>query len=496
MIATEALTARLEWILMRCAVLAAVVFIVVGITRPVWLDEANSVLIAKTGFAGIVDGLSRENNFPLYYFVLSVWMRLFGDSEIAVRSLSAIFYLGGCAAAFAVTRRLAGESRSGWYGALFYALSPLAIRQAQNIRMYALLGMLCGWSVWCWLRVIRDRDESRGAWICLVAVDLLGMLTHVWFAFVLVGQFAATVIFERRRVARFVLAVAAAAVPWALLWGIIFWGQLHNGATDWMPPLSPALVMIALAEFYGPLGALVLFSMALFSAAIAGFGKYRRAGPPLVIFVVSVAAPLAISAVKPIYWPGRYLIIALPPLAAVLGSILSERNRPATAIAVLLLMGTQVTAHISKRNENPDASLPPGQSDRATAQFLLAHASAGDAVVFTSLTRAAADYYFHQAGAGRRFREFSFPADTATHLGWTERAVTKTRREALDAESAQLVTQLLDLARAGKTIWVYDGPGEVRSILLQRMEVNMSVRRAYPLEGPYHKRIVEFGAAL
>ena len=77
--------------------LAGIVFIVVGIERPLFVDEAYSVLIAGRGVSAIVDGLSRDNSFPLYYFLLSFWMRLFGDSEIALRSLSAIFYVGGCA---------------------------------------------------------------------------------------------------------------------------------------------------------------------------------------------------------------------------------------------------------------------------------------------------------------------------------------------------------------------------------------------------------------
>ena len=103
-----ALAGHLDRLLAVCALAAAIVFIAVGIGRPVWLDEANSVLIAGHGFSGIVDALSRDNNLPLYYFLLSGWMRVFGNSEIAVRSLSAVFYLAGCAAAFAQ------ESRPPW----------------------------------------------------------------------------------------------------------------------------------------------------------------------------------------------------------------------------------------------------------------------------------------------------------------------------------------------------------------------------------------------
>src|SRR5262249_30288910 len=67
-----------EVALTAAAIIAALVFIVVGISRPVWLDEANSVRIARQNLSGVVDSLSRDNNLPFYYFLLSAWMRLFG----------------------------------------------------------------------------------------------------------------------------------------------------------------------------------------------------------------------------------------------------------------------------------------------------------------------------------------------------------------------------------------------------------------------------------
>jgi len=484
-------TSWLERALALCAVAAAMVFIAVGIARPVWLDEANSVLIAQHSFAGIVDALSRDNNFPLYYFLLSVWMRVFGDSEIALRALSAVFYLGGCAAVYALGRRLAGQSRAGWYAALFYEASALAIRQAQNVRMYSLLGMLSGLSAWCWLRVFRDRDRSRAAWACLLAVDTLGMLTHAWFVFVLAGQFAATAIFERRQIGRFVLAGAAPAALFGVLWGPVLRSQLHNGATAWMPHFQPGFVLIAATEFYGPLATLVLIAL----AAAAG-NKWRSTSPAAVMFAASAALPLAISFVKPIYWPGRYLIVALPPLAAMLGAVLaSARLRAPVAAVGILLLAFQVQAQIAARDQMPDARLPSGQSDRTTAQFLLARGQTGDAVVFTSLTRAAADYYFQRAGAAERFREFSFPADTATHMGWMDPAVTDARRAALEAEAASLIAQLRAPVAAGRSVWVYDGyAADVNAILIRHLDEAFGLHQIHVLEGPYHKRILEYRA--
>jgi len=458
--------------------------------RPIWLDEANSALIAGREIGGIAEALSRDNNLPLYYFVLHAWMRVFGNSEIALRSLSAVFYLGGCLAVFAMARRFTGQRRAGWYAALFYESSALAVRQAQNVRMYSLLGLLSALSTWCWLRVFRDRERSGRAWMWFFVVNALGLLTHVWFVFVLIGQAAATVLFERRQIWRFLLSAAGSTLPFVVLWGRVFWEQLHNGATGWMPRLQPTLLVLAVFEFYGPVASVLLFALATYFALRSS----SKVAPLFVMFVVSAAVPLAVSFVKPIYWPGRYLIIALPPLAAILGSVLAAAPRALAAAAGLLVLSLQVPAHIAARELVPEAPLPPGQSDRTTARFLLDRAAAGDAIVLTSLTRAPADHYFNRAGAASRFEEFSFPADTATHLGWMDPGVSPERRTVLEAEANALAAHLRSLASDGRTVWVYDGGApNVTSILVRELDGKLRLRAAHALQGPYHKRILEYG---
>src|SRR3990167_3237912 len=59
----------------------------------IWFDEAVSVAASKLGFLEQIRWslASSDNNPPLYYAFLSVWVLLFGDSEFAVRLPSAIF---------------------------------------------------------------------------------------------------------------------------------------------------------------------------------------------------------------------------------------------------------------------------------------------------------------------------------------------------------------------------------------------------------------------
>jgi uncharacterized membrane protein len=480
----------------------ALVFVAVGIARPVWLDEANSVAIASHGFGGILDGLSRDNNLPAYYMALSVWMRIFGQSEAALRSLSGVFYLGGCAAAYALGQRLSGRRRAAWLSAFLYEVSGLAVHHAQNVRMYALLGMLSGYSTLLFVRLFRDRERSRTAVALYIAVNIAGCFTHVWFGFVLAGQLGALLLFERSGLRRFLAMAATAAAPLGVLWTPYFVAQIQNGASGWMPPFQPSFVLYAASDFYGLVRSLAVYAVCAISLARApekARGElWNRMRFAAAIFLVSLAVPMLVSAVKPIYWPGRYMIIALAPLAASAGTVLASfAPRPLAVVLCVALAISQTAAHVAYRDANSDTQLPPGQSDRTTARFLLDHASPGDAIVFTSLTRSPADYYFRQGGAGMRFAEFSFPAEVATHLGWMSRSITTAGQEALSAEADATTTALTRLAASGKRIWVYDGYApDVNRILTDKLGSALALQSTYPLEGPYHKMILQYGPAV
>jgi hypothetical protein len=57
---------RLEWWLIPAAAAATAVFVFAGMHRSIWLDEANSLNIARGGFFSILEKLRGENNFPFY----------------------------------------------------------------------------------------------------------------------------------------------------------------------------------------------------------------------------------------------------------------------------------------------------------------------------------------------------------------------------------------------------------------------------------------------
>ncbi len=490
-----------ERLLAAASLAALAVFVVAGIERPIWIDEANSVLIAGRGFSAIVEALRRENNFPAYYFLLSAWMRVFGDSEIALRLLSGIFYVAGSGVAGALGRRVSGDARCGGYSAFFYLCSALAIRNAQNIRMYTLLGLLSGVSMLIFWNLFAERERSRRGMLWFVLVHAAGLLTHVWFSFVLAGECVAVGWFRRSELRRFLTGAAMAALPPALLWGRIFLDQTRNGATDWMARLSWSTALTAMTEFYGYVPAALLYGLAGIALVLSPAAERRRllAQERIrllgVLLVAGLALPLLICAVRPIYWPGRYAIIALPAVAALLGTLLGKAApRKLLAGICLLFLTFGVATHLAQREATIDTQLPAGQSDRTTAAFLLEHAAASDAVVFTSLTRAAADYYFARAHASSRFVEISFPGEVAKHLGWEDNQVSPERRIRLEAQAAAAAENLRRLAEQGHRIWLYDGYApELNGILKEKLDAVLPPPEKYALSGPRHNRILAYG---
>ena len=468
-----------ESLLLAVSLAAVAVYVAVGAGRPVWLDEANTILIASRSLSGIVEALKRENNFPFYFFLLSIWIRWFGDSEITLRILSAIFYLAGGAAAFALGRRVASTSRGGWYTAFFYLCSPLAVLQAQNIRMYSLLGLLSTLSTLVLIRLFFDNDRSGKTRVLFVLVNAAGILTHVWFAFVLGAQLLAVMV----------------------LWSGPFHDQLHNGATNWMAIYPTRLLALAPLEFYGVYMGLAYYVLATHAWTSAGASKrapllQARMIPPLfLIFAASMVFPLLISLVRPIYYPGRYAMIALPPLAALLGAVFSNLfPRVLVPLLCFPLLVVGVINHVAHRDDVVNAQTPVGQSDRKTAEFLLEHAARGDALVFTSLTRPAADYYLRRAGATGRFVEVSFPRENETHPSWEDSQVAPRRRSVLEAEASATAARLAQIAASGRKIWLYDG-SQIGDLLKRHLSSLLPQPRVYPLSGPYHDRILEYRGA-
>lgn len=212
-------------------------------TSPLWLDEALSVNIASLPLGELAGALRHDGHPPLYYTLLHGWMELFGDGDVAVRSLSGVFSVLTLPAVALLGRRRRGRE-AALAAVVLLALSPYATLYATEARMYSLVILLVavGW-------LLLDRLMDGGGWSPAVGIGVVATLllySHYWSIWLLgvIGLVLLRVAWrgadpQRRTAARrgaaALVAAAIAFVPWLP----VMLDQLAHTGTPWGSPQRP-----------------------------------------------------------------------------------------------------------------------------------------------------------------------------------------------------------------------------------------------------------------
>ena len=127
--------------------------------QSLWHDEGNTYVQTTRTFADSAENASRDIHPPLYYWVITVWTRFMGDSEVGLRSLSLFASLITVAITYALGKRLFGVIPA-LLAMTFISLNTFSIYYAQEARMYALLAMVSAGSMWAFVKVINLTPKS------------------------------------------------------------------------------------------------------------------------------------------------------------------------------------------------------------------------------------------------------------------------------------------------------------------------------------------------
>ncbi|MSO40453.1 MAG: hypothetical protein EXQ70_00875 [Solirubrobacterales bacterium] len=102
-----------------------------------WQDEALTVSLVRMDLGGMLDGITEVTyNPPLHYLFAWPWVRLFGDGEVGLRSLSVLAGAATVPVAFLAARELISE-RAGLFAAALVAVNPLRGRSPGAPRPHA-----------------------------------------------------------------------------------------------------------------------------------------------------------------------------------------------------------------------------------------------------------------------------------------------------------------------------------------------------------------------
>ncbi|PZR98987.1 MAG: hypothetical protein DLM69_07925, partial [Candidatus Chloroheliales bacterium] len=176
-----------------------------------WFDEADIVARSHADIGSLLLAFtSAGENGPLYTLLLHFWSRIFGESEAAVRALSALFGTLTIPLIYLFSSALlrAGGAAARWaegvgvLAAAVLTIAPFHIWYSQEAKMYALVVLATLGSMYAFVRAL-ERDRP-GRWVTYVIVTLLALYAHGMAVLILLAQllyYAWLLVTRRRRLA-------------------------------------------------------------------------------------------------------------------------------------------------------------------------------------------------------------------------------------------------------------------------------------------------------
>ncbi len=308
-----------------------------------WNDEGNSVRLSERSIPAIIEGTASDVHPPLYYLLLRGWREPAGETEFALRALSAFAGVLTVAVTMALARwamastgfpverrKRAAVGRVPLVAALaglLAAVNPALVYYSQETRMYALLALLAATSTWSLLNWL---DTDRRRWmVAYTGLLAAGLYTHYFFPAVMAAQGLVIGLSwlwlrdDGRKVFRRLLTWAGmAAVAVALYgpWLPVFIRQMGGRAGA----SGGAVAFSAAAGRWLVLGGTMLAAEAgwalVAAAALALIGLaagWRRSVVPLVMAAVPVGAAAALGATDPAFF--KFLLVSAPFMALLTG---------------------------------------------------------------------------------------------------------------------------------------------------------------------------------
>jgi 4-amino-4-deoxy-L-arabinose transferase-like glycosyltransferase len=144
-----------------------------------WGDEAFSAVLAQRRFWPMIEIVANDTSPPLMYIIMWTWFRLFGSSEISIRSLTLLFYFGTTLSVYLIGKELFNK-KTGIIAALLSFFNPFLFPYAFEGRMYFTLLFFITWSFYFLIK------ENKWGYILTASAALY---SHHFAILVLVPQF-------------------------------------------------------------------------------------------------------------------------------------------------------------------------------------------------------------------------------------------------------------------------------------------------------------------
>lgn len=177
-----------DWYFVAVGVVTFVAITLWTITKSsIWFDEAFGAYLIRFNFWDIAKYTAADVHPPLYYWLLKLWGMLFGNTELALRSMSVFFGATVIVLGYLLVHRLF-DKKVARISLIFLVLSPMLVRYSQEMRMYTLVTAIALAATYA-LTYAMD-SKKRQPWIVYGILVGVGMWTHYFMALVWLAHWA------------------------------------------------------------------------------------------------------------------------------------------------------------------------------------------------------------------------------------------------------------------------------------------------------------------
>lgn len=428
------------WLVALSLLIVAFALRIHGLDRyDFWYDEATQVTAATQPTLAEMFTLIRSHHAasPLNYLVLRVVYSITGHSEFVLRFVSLVWSVGAVALVFQTARVLTGGLELPFWSVLYAAISPFAIRYAQEARFYALSLLFASAVLYLALLTAKyPRQRSPRFWVTLALLTAGAAYTQILAALIVLPALLAALAISSAQSRMHLLKWQVTAfglggllfLPW-YVFGLKISAHLFGSRLEWgsiYKVLSGLEVLPlfanAIERIEGAYTGWLVLSSALAVWFALTFARRHPWGMALLVGVLACAALIAWNNLRVNYFFSQRQFLFLLPARAILigaGVMYARRMLPvlgrSSALKPVAVGLSSILVTLSVVYTNADLHRAERVRVRPTAQFLAEHLKAHPAssVFCTPLWRhRTLNYYLMVEGVSVRWR--SVPGDQIT----------------------------------------------------------------------------------
>jgi uncharacterized membrane protein len=382
---------KFDWLLIVVGLTVFSVITFWTITKSsIWFDEAFGAYMINFNFAEITRYTAADVHPALYYWLLKLWSMFFGNTELALRSMSLFFGGISIVIGYLLSHRLFNKNVAR-VSLIFMVLSPMLVRYSQEMRMYTLLTAIAFAATY--VLTFAVNTKRRLPWVIYGILVGLGMWTHYFAALIWIAHWLWRADIIRRLTTKGKFLKAFFSKEWVLahivavgmfvIWLPFLLFQMLSIQISgfWIPAITPDTIINFLTNviFYQDVGnvtswlvlgftfAVILMSWLAFRVYMSQTEAVRQAYRliiaiafvPVVLLFLASMPPLRSSFVE------RYLVPSTLGIAIFIGTTLAlgiKLIRPKLRIiavvmmAGLMLVGVTNVWHFGNYSKTSNAS--------------------------------------------------------------------------------------------------------------------------------------------